>query len=70
MRFLNLEDDVLRGDPVLFFQGLYQNLVCIRQVLGDIVFYRVDFFITCEFCFLIDLETFFFYFLYYGCFYI
>ena len=45
MRFLHLEDDMLRGYLLLFFQFSYRNLVRIRQEFRNIVFCRVDFYI-------------------------
>ena len=45
MRFLHLEDDVLRGGLLLFFQYSYRNLVRIRHEFRIIVFCRVDFYI-------------------------
>ena len=51
-RFLHLEDDVLRGDPLLIFQCSYRNLVRNRKVFRNIVFHRLDFYIYMRVLFL------------------
>ena len=57
MRFLQIEDDMLRGDSLCFSSVHIGTLFVFDKYFGILCYIEWVFMFTCKFCFLINLKT-------------